>query len=149
MKEKIATITAAKEDLLNTIINDPDLSKHEKLNAIQENNLYPVHSWVQHPFKKYEDQFKQQIGEQSYYRFDELIHEYAARHQTIDIAAVIEGYIEEVEYTKEEDEDFSEMVIILSERASGQEFKVPLTELIDHLYDWAIEHKCVEYTFDW
>jgi len=149
MKEKIDAIAAAKSDLLDTIINVSDLAKHEKLKLIQENDLFTVRPWVQHPFAKYEDQFKQQIGEQSFYIFDEPMHEYVGRHQIVDIASVIEGYIEEVEYAKEEDEDFSEMVSILSERKSNQEFKVSLTELIDHLYEWVIENKCVEYKFDW
>lgn len=42
------------------------------------------------------------------------------------------------------------MITIVKSRCdTPQTYELSIEEYIDHVYDWCVENKCVEYVFDW
>lgn len=154
-KKKLAEL---KKDMLDEILSDEETSKVEKLEAISENELLPIYIYIQHPFSKYYDQFKEKIwsnpefdkkyggfsrnGRKNDPIIDDIFHMgYFERRETVDLSRIARDYSED--YVKNDE------ITILTNRSTRDVFKITKEEFIDCIYDWCIEHKYIGFIMDW
>lgn len=156
-------LKAMKEEMLEEIINAEDMSKVEKLEAISENELLPIAGYIQNPFGKYYQQFKEKIWsstefDEKYGRFerngrkydpciDDIFHtDRWQRHETIDFSQIARDYDDDDYW---DDEDGKDGITIMTNRNTKDVLKIPKDELIDCLYEWVIENKKIGFILDW
>jgi succinate dehydrogenase flavin-adding protein (antitoxin of CptAB toxin-antitoxin module) len=145
-KEIQKTIQEAQDRLLNAIIDDPELSKVDKLSLISDNNLFKTLSWIQDVFKPYKEEYIDIVKKNPLYTrsYDPIIDDYFqhreySRHETVNLA-------EMVEYMDEEDD---ELITIFTNRTTKDVFKISKYEFIDTVYDWCIANKAIAFEIDW
>lgn len=153
----------ANEDLLQAILADTELSKLEKLQAIDESDVLPYESYLMGPLVKYEDVFKNQIdhkfGKHDFHIIDSwpfIDCDCYNRGQPVSFANELECMYENVSYDYESEEltdtqlEGKEIVIMTNRsRDSRDEFKITLGQLVDDVYDWCITNRKIGCHFDW
>ena len=140
-KELQDTIEKAKSDFLEKIINEPTLSKPEKLTLISINDLFGTKNHIQHIFSEYEEEFEKQLGGTSV--IDDWFHmRDFERHYIVVYLNEELDYFEE--YLEEDD-----TIVILSDRRTKKKFKISKYEFIDTIYDWCIKNKCIGFAWDY
>lgn len=146
-----------KDEMLQNILSDNNLTKVEKLETLAENNVLPIGNWIQHPFYKYEKEFKEMIWanpafDKEYARFERdgkkynpiiddyfCFNDYWDRHQTIDLAQV----------ARDVDEDDIEEITVLTNRSTKDKFKISKKQFIDDIYDFCISNNMIGFVMDW
>jgi hypothetical protein len=156
------TLIKAKADYYNEIVNSTEMSKHEKLAEFRAHNLLRVHTYNLHPFRKYVDALKDRIKESTlgFCIIDVITSDYDVdRHVVIYYDEFIEQLYETIEYGVEQGK--SPLVRVVWERSDGDvidgewvpnalyEICIPIEEVIDTLYDFAIESQTCGFTNDW
>ena len=146
-----------REEIKQTII-DSDLSKVEKLKIFSEYDLMEEDRWLCHPFEDlYGDEYTAHLIEiaknsnnthwqfwanQGHFIIDEEIYDGRQRHEIIDLGNYFEGYLE--------DEDGDQMITVLTNRTITSEvFKVPMSKVVDDLYNWCVTNNIIRYAIDW
>jgi len=148
-------ISTLKDSLLKEIISS-DLSKPEKLHAIARNNLFQMSSsWEEVFYQKYAQAFinKIQSGQEYLnkyahlnYKPDPCLDDYFVishydRHEVVNLADITDNY-----YFNDPD---NQMVTIYTNRTTKDILQIPRQEFVDHIYDWCLENKIVEFELDW
>jgi hypothetical protein len=155
-------LKALKEEMLEEIINSDVMTKVEKLECISHNNLLPYCGYIQHPFYKYVDEFKQIIWSNPKFdekygaymrngrKYEPIIDDYFCcgdrwdRHQNVDMSQVC-GDIEDDDWYG----DHEEGITVLTNRSTDDVFKISKNQFIDDIYDWCIDNKKIGFNMDW
>lgn len=135
------TVEKAKKELLDAIMNDKELSKPEKLELIDDNNLFGTSSSIEDIFSQYRDEFKKTQKLSNPTIDDFFVLKEVDRHSMVNLSNELE-YIN-WNYT---DDD---MITIFRDRKSGKEFRISRYEFIDTVYDWCIKHQKIGFEYDW
>ena len=159
-------IKALKDNLLQEIISDPTLSKVEKLVEISENKFWQPSWCIENPFEKYENDFRNKVastpefiakngkyingkGNPNSVHLDAFfeMREYD-RHQRINLAHIAEDVENGDDDSEDEDSEIKNKVVIYRSN-DGNKLEITREEFIDCIYEWCLEHKHVEFEFDW
>ena len=152
------------EALLQAILDDPELSKLEKLMKIEETESLPFHIYLFRPLeKKYTNIFKAQIeeknGVQNYHIIDSwpLIDvDHLDRGERVSLASQLENTIENAAWdlvgdNPSEELVYKEEVVVLRNRSikAPDEYNITVGQLIDDVYEWVVSNRYIGFTFDW
>lgn len=143
-KELQKLIKDAKEKLLEEILNDMEISKVDKLGLISCNNLFRIDHYICNVFSEYYDEYANILKKNGdnqpciddYFHF----HDYE-RHETIDLSELAESI--------NEDYEGDELIIIMTNRTTDDDFKISKYEFIDTVYDWCVKNKKIGFEIDW
>lgn len=142
-EEKYNSILELQDSLFQDIINS-DEPKYDKLSYIAQYHIWQSNNWIQHPFKELQKNAHEQLKlkfPDKYINFEERIHSWKERYSQVNIADYLE-----CNYNEDENQKITVLKCSLGEEYN---IKMTFTELVNHLYDWCIENKCIEYTLDW
>lgn len=164
--ELIAILNQHKQDLLERVVQSPDITVYEKFSFIRENNLWETSQWIQHPFKALCDVAMQQL-QRDYpcpqYRVNADttdLHDPDCnpRYSTVWFDEIIESLQETVAYAKEVDNlDTCQHPLYAVRVYEGYNkppikeviHEVPTQEYIDLIWEYAVKHKMIGYVVDW
>lgn len=149
-----------KEIAVQEILNDDTLSRYEKLEAIESNDLWETESWIQHPFqqsdygKAFLEELKQHPEESGYVctiMDDIMSRDCDHRGQKIYLSCYFEEDHPDDYDTPEEYEEFlnSPVAILTSRGRPPRKMEITQKEFMDHLWNWAMTNKCAAWHFDW
>lgn len=156
--------TRITEALLQAILDDPELSKMEKLMQIEETEALPFHTYLIRPLEqKYTDIFKSQIeekyGVQDFHIIDSwplIDAEHFNRSERVSLASQLDNTIEDAAWDLVEDNPskeliYKEEIVVLRNRNSRalDEYKITVGQLIDDVYEWVVSNRYIGFTFDW
>lgn len=156
--------TRITEALLQAILDDPELSKMEKLMQIEETEALPFHICLIRPLEqKYSDIFKSQIeeryGVQDYHIIDSwplIDTEHFNRSEHVSLASQLENTIENAAWdlvgdNPSEELIYKEKIVVLKNKSSRalSEYKITIGQLIDDVYEWVVSNRYIGFTFDW
>lgn len=150
--------------LLQAILDDPELSKMEKLKKIDEVESLPYHTYLIRPLEqKYTDIFKAQIeekyGVQDFHIIDSwplIDTEHFNRNERFSLASQLENTIENAAWdlvgdNPSEELIYKEEIVVLRNRSSRAlaEYKITVGQLIDDVYEWVVSNRYIGFHFDW
>lgn len=142
-----------------SILEDDTLSRYEKLELLEDNDIFHAKIWVQHPFKKTKwhddllERIKNNPDETGYACtiIDDYFNNcYLERHQTLHVKSYFED-----EPSKDDPNYESLMekkVTILNNRGKPeyrQEVQISYREFLDFMWEWCIENECYGWEMDW
>lgn len=142
---KLQQIQTLKQEAVQEILDNPNLSKVEKLCQISENKLWKYEPWIQHVFAAQEKVFAAQLKEtgETCIIIDDFICDPDGgwqRHQDIDLSSVAGEQLWD---------DGSGEIVVLTARGNDLEFKMKLDEIVDVIYNWCVENKSIGFKMDW
>lgn len=152
LADKLSQLKKLKASIEQEILNDPILSKYEKLLCLQENNIWGHYCYVLHPFEVWKSEnIKQEkvssiaAGETySCSVVDESIFNNRDRHEIISFPRYIEGLYEDLE------DEPNEKITVLTNRGKYHTItKKTIEEIVDVLFDFCCKHKIVGCELDW
>jgi len=139
----------AKQELTDYILNDSTKDEYEKLCLIDKHSLFGVDSFICHPFKCFEEEYRATLKElypdkQSFAIVD-FINDggYLNRHETIFIHNIIEGLYDE------EDETIEVLTVRGAAVKDAPAYVMKRDDVRKHLYNWCVTNKLIGYQFDW
>ncbi len=138
--EKISQIENLKYELLNDLKADESLSKVEKLKLIDENNLFSIDPFIQHPFHDLMFKHKQHLETlypNEYFSLYEVFNSDMPRYGIVNLCYYVENIKEEETYK------------VLIGDNEYEHLYLKGKEIIDHIYEWVLYNRCIKYVYDW
>ncbi len=165
VKEKLALL---KEERINEILNDNNLSKIEKLEIIETEKLWGYASFIQHEFVQWEKEAielekieAERILEEGSSDSNEICAKqfYQSRmtDSIFDPSTFLYERCEQVSYADHlsrilefhENEGDNPLITVISTRHPCIELKKPFKEIVDAVFEFACNNKIIGFTNDW
>jgi hypothetical protein len=146
LNKQIEVLQKEQEEL---ILEDNQLSKIEKLKLIDEYSLFSTEPYIQGVFKDVEENWAKELKikypRDRSFIFDDFIIDKGtySRYETINLLTIIESIVED------EKDNGNCSIEVLTVRGLEDTYTMTTTEVIEHICDWCLTKKCIEFTLDW
>lgn len=145
---------------IEEIVNDDSLSKIEKLKMLEKEKLFGYASSLQTVFPEWEEEIIELERIEAHQRFNEGKDKYFYQSKMVDDIFdpsydinekyVTVSYADFLENCLDDFmEDDSDSVTVMTTRGPSVKLVKSLTEVIDKIYDYCIEHKIIGFKNDW
>lgn len=154
-------IEALKEQRIQEIINDTNLTKLEKLKLLADENLFEIKSYIQDDeiFKDWQEELTAKVKAETK-RDRALVDSFLSPSEN-DFDRNSTLYLYDIEYLladliEDHDEDYDGDVLdypnpipVITARSSELTIDKTPAEVLDKIYEWAIANKICGYKIDW
>lgn len=147
--DKLITEKNTISSRLEEAILTSDLSRREKLSLITEYDLWPIDTFIQHPFGKQEQELQERVKlatGKEYCVVDDIFHGVNSsyeRYQDVYYSDVIDSYEDE-----DEDED-DNTITLVTNRTNDMTVEVTFDEFKELLLDYAFKTRRVGFNLHW
>ncbi len=151
-------IKKLEEKRIQEILDDDSLSKIEKLKLLENENLFTIASYIQHEFRKWEEEAKELEKLKAEQEFannkDPNKHFYHSKmtDSIFDPSLGIHEKYETVSYAdalENLETDENDMVVVITTRNPHIKLLKSKQEVIDVVFDFCVQHKYHSFKINW